>query len=420
MTSVNIVNVATQQRPVITNDKPTHIPNIDLHSAHSKTTVPISHLKQSIPLDAEVAEHLDSQIKNSQRELSNASLHSDKVRSTLPVQIAACRSLGKIGLSRKPLHEIGKLSEASLGWVNSIHRFLSDQDVRRLFPNGVPEIRTIHKLALFHDKPIRPPKRFICSTYAAFPKRRTPSIYRDALAQHRRISTRLAQFMNWIDMEALPVTPESLEILDAILDNDSLNHYSGRRRRAINWYQEFLLNNTSIEEQLATGQLDVLREEIATTLRFSEHVHFQRSLGPAFKGIDTNWRALHAYIEFSQSIHDVTQNRRVASDLIENWQTSSETFYNAARRASTVSRHIRKLEKLIKRVRMLQFDLADTTDNTSVTNNTDVRCNANNPGVYLSLARNATERLELWTNMLTSGQNNGNLTPTEVLSSLKP
>ena len=331
------------------------------------------------------------------------------VASTLPEQLAACRSLAKMGLTNVTLGKIQRYSNATVRWVQSLEEFLNSDETHHIYRNGVPRINQIHKLAIFHNKPIRPPKRFVCSGKGKHVRRRVPMIYRDALSEYRMLADLLSQFHSWIDVEALPITEDTLELLDSILDDSSLNRLSPKRRKAIQWYERMMQPSSSLAIQLANGNLEKLRSAVDSAYRFANHVHFKRTLGQDFTGLDTPWQSLHATIEFSQSIHDVIGDPHTSAQIVDQWSTQGTHFYTLARQASTLSRRLNKLDKLTRRHEKLLHP-----------HYSDDRLISTLPHNYLTQAQNAVLRLKLWIEVALAGRNIEHLTPANVLQSLKP
>ena len=338
----------------------------------------------------------------------NPLIDNQSVMSTLPEQIAACRSLAKTGLTRVPLKDIKRYSAATERWVCCLEHFLDNPDTRLFFPDGIPSTDCIAKLAIFHDKPVRPPQRFIYYANTVHVSRRAPKVYRHALAEHRRISQDLSTFMDWIDVEAMPISDEGLELLDCLLNDNTANRLSLQRRRAMAWYEPLIHSPYRFSTQLANGNLASLREVLQEAVRFKDHIHFNRSLGPDFNGIDTPWKPLHAAIEFCQSIRDVVLSAPVAAQLVQHWSRDGSRFYSHARKASVLNRRMVKLNKLVLR------------PGSGSISSRKAGKGPNNPYNYLEQAKFACNRLSLWCTVVTRGRNNAELTPADVLQSLKP
>ncbi len=314
--------------------------------------------------------------------------------------VACCHSLANAGFADTPLGMIHQHIHASRRWHHSLVDFLRDDECRRFYPNGLPSVQNLHRLAIFHNKPVRPPKRFICSVHAAHARKRTPHVFREAFSRSQSLQQKLASHAAYANISALLSTdvPTVIEHLSNACPSESARgrgpRFSVKEKLARRALDSYLHQPAS---RLSRDEIMSLSTTLAACERFEHHTHYRQMLGDLFQGVKTHWQQLNQQIGFSQSILDVMEDHVVTGDIIERWDTECEAFYQLSREAALVSRRVRKLNRLVQRIN--PCDLETET--------------------YLTQSARAIERLSLWRDIATrAAAGTTDMTPRQLLKAV--
>jgi len=313
--------------------------------------------------------------------------------------IAACRSLGMIGYADTPLDQIARVPRSVLRWIESI-RMVIDADISaRFFPAGAPSLQQIHRLATLHDKPVRPPKRFVLGTFAGHARRRTPHSFKEARATSDALRTELDAHQHWIK-PSLPMTDVTTASIRLLLSNRTVDRWSLSRLRTALELKPYLKPGNTLARAITSGNLEKLLAIVERICRFEQHAHYHRLLGPDFRGIETPWQDLAVKIGFSQALLDILQDSAVTGDIISHWDHNSESLYALARAASSASSRGRKLSRLANRL----YRVKPAT------------------GHLVACGRKSADRLALWVRLIESAEPTHHawryLTPRQVLQQM--
>lgn len=315
--------------------------------------------------------------------------------------IAACRSLGAIGYADTPMGQINRVQHSAHRWIRSVEMVTEAPEAGLLFPEGTPTLQQIHRLATLHDKPLRPPKRFVCGIYGSHAKRRTPHALREAVTISETLTEELSQHHHWVKA-TLPQTEEVVDQIGLLLDRRVTKRWSWSRYCAAREFKPYIREGQTLSRVIVSGNLQKLHGTLDRVCRFAAHEHFSRLLGPTFQGINTAWRDLAVQVGFSQSLLDIVQKPAVASHLVTHWHEHAEAIYNLSRLASAASRRGRKLSRLANRL----YTVGPTTEH------------------LLLCAGKSAERLALWVKLIQSAEPEfaayEHLTPRQLLQRLAP
>ena len=313
--------------------------------------------------------------------------------------VACCHSLAKAGFADTPLEVINQHIFAARRWHQSLVELMRDTECRRFYPEGLPSVQNLHRLAVFHNKPVRPPKRFICSVHAPHARKRAPHVFREAFSTSQILQQKLATFSSTFDISALlktdiPITLAHLTDLH-LKDGGWLNRLPVKAKLARRALAPLLHHPDQHPEQDDTARLIGILEECE---RFAHHAHYRQMLGDLFTGVTTHWQSLNQQIGFSQSVLDVLDDHTVAGDVIQHWDTECEAFYQFSRAAALVSRRVKKLTRLVHRLNPSAFDTE----------------------VFVPQSARAIERISLWRNIVTQSAQNHEMTPRMLLQTISP
>ena len=313
--------------------------------------------------------------------------------------VACCHSLAKAGFADTPLEVINQHIFAARRWHQSLVELMRDTECRRFYPKGLPSVQNLHRLAVFHNKPVRPPKRFICSVHAPHARKRAPHVFREAFSTSQIIQQKLATFSSTFDISALlrADIPTTLAHLTDLHPQDAgwLNRLPVKAKLARRALAPLLHHPDQHPEQDDTTRLIGILEECE---RFAHHAHYRQMLGDLFTGVTTHWQSLNQQIGFSQSVLDVLDDHTVAGDVIQHWNTECEAFYQFSRAAALVSRRVSKLTRLVHRLNPSAFDTE----------------------VFVPQSARAIERISLWRNIVTQSAQNHEMTPRMLLQTISP
>lgn len=304
-------------------------------------------------------------------------------------EIAACVAFGDIGFGSKSISDIRQYIIAAHRWTNGLNAFLHDNSTSVFYPAGVSSLQLIHRLATLHDKRIHPPRRFLSNAWGAHVKRRTQSIWRTAKAECDALEDRIRIHKRWIDIDSIPLNERTLAQVRQLT---AAGRMAPGRRQATVWLNRYLNKKLRTGDSVVQQGLIALQSDLESILKFRQHVLYSRSLGPAFRGLDTHWNELHKIIGYSQSLHDVLNDPEVAARIVDHWDTQAEPLYRLSRKASAVSRRIRKLTRLVQRQYLIPDD----------------------PTAFLLAARALVDRFDIWMEALAGC--NEKLTPRQILA----
>ncbi len=303
-------------------------------------------------------------------------------------QIACCDSLTRLGFGNIPLSRIGQYAGSAKLWCDHISDLTTDPSCQLFFPGGDMDIEHIYALARLHDSKTRPP----IATLPVANLDRSLTLFSQARREHRDLSTRLSTQHYWLDTNRLPLTEQTLRNLYRILQTEHSSSSWRLHRLAIRWFKPYLQPNAVFSTQLACGNVARLARIIENTLQFEQSRGYFQALGPAFRGIHSDWDRLRAQLGFYGEVRAALGNAEHAELILSRWADHEDRFFALCRRASKVRRRIHKLNNLVRR----QYNTP-----------------AESAG-YLQMARKSVSRLQIWLTTLRYTSDNGNLTPIEL------
>ncbi|MBX2825060.1 MAG: hypothetical protein KTR33_10050 [Gammaproteobacteria bacterium] len=377
-------------------DNGTPIPDDAVSEEPQAGTAPADKIRAEADL---IIAEKETQLTGSGENLSNFTDYSQP--GTRERVIAACRSLGAIGYADTPMGQINRVQNSAHRWIRSVQLVIDASEAKLMFPDGTPTLQQIHRLAILHDKPLRPPRRFVCGIHGAHAKRRTPHALREALAISHALTDELSQHHHWVKA-TLPQTEEMVDLIGLLLDRRVTKRWSWSRFCAAREFKPYIREGQSLSRVIVSGNLLKLHGTLDRVCRFAAHEHFSRLLGPSFEGINTSWRDMAVQVGFSQSLLDIVQKPAVASHLVTHWHEHAKDIYALSRLASAASRRGRKLSRLANRL----YKVGPTTEH------------------LLLCARKSAERLALWVKLIQSAEPEfsayEHLTPRQLLHRLAP
>lgn len=261
------------------------------------------------------------------------------------------RHLCHFGLSDRSLQELTKLPVKIDNWTRRIRSLLQYKPYRRLFDGqSDTPISAIQWLAEFHHKPIPVPRGYALYAHAAHAESGTPAVYRAAQRQAATFESRLNKYGDFINIAALPEARQTIHILQSHLHPASRLPFAAERRAAAQALRRAVYEPGQLHADFSRKRLHNLLTDLKQILAFSDNTLYTTKLGPAFRGLQTDWLELKQFIKFSQAIRFACPTPQYAVRLISNWEHNQADLIAASKKASAVLQELQKLSRLHKQL----------------------------------------------------------------------
>jgi len=265
----------------------------------------------------------------------------------LEPQQAHAHALCRLGLSEYTLAELEALPARIERWSNALRPLSVDSDIQTLYAgHATPSVQQLQWLASFHDKRTPEPEGFGLFAYDLHTSTRVNRIFRKARKKAYTYQKRLQALGQYIDLNELPDAVTTVSYIDKVSGKVRSLPFSAAKRKAVAALRTSLRPGYKLDDPRVRQNLTDIRALLADVIAFSERPSVCKMLGPAFKGIDTDWHQLKAYIRFSQAIRYAAASREHALQLIEQWSEQRKGFLNASGKIAPLRRSLAQLERL--------------------------------------------------------------------------
>ncbi len=149
----------------------------------------------------------------------------------------------------------------------------------------------------------------------------TPLLMRRAQHQARLIEDELEALQDYFLLDKVPAKSQLLGLIAELGSNTEHEHdyvdadYFNARRQFMEFSIEKPTNLTTEHRRLLS--------QLAKVMRFRElfvnNTEYRAALGPAYKGLRTDWALLEQMSEYARELSDVLESESVAAQILSNW-----------------------------------------------------------------------------------------------------
>lgn len=179
----------------------------------------------------------------------------------------------------------------------------------------------------------------------------TPLLFKRAKYQARLIEEELNNLKDHFHLDRVPPKHQLLQLLDElsgaegqqieVVDSD---YFHARRR-----FMELSLDKPTTLTDFHKRQLNKLVKVLRFRELFVNNSEYRLALGPAYRGLRTDWDALETNIEYVQEISKYLASESLAAQIVANWKEFNRNFIAQLDDLQLAGRNLHRLLQLCTR-----------------------------------------------------------------------
>ena len=233
------------------------------------------------------------------------------------------------GLGKVRFQDLPDLPEQIHEWIDCVEPITQSELVTSCLAadtiDAVPLMKLAGLVELFDKDPINL-EPFV---HADLAYRGTPLLFKRAKYQARLIEEELAQLREHFHLERVPPKHQLLQLLDELsgVEGNTIevvdSEYFHARRR----FMELSIEKPTTLTELHRRHLNKLVKVLRFRELFVNNSEYRLALGPAYRGLKTDWDALEGIINYAQEISTFTANEALAADILGDWRHFREVYF---------------------------------------------------------------------------------------------
>jgi len=255
------------------------------------------------------------------------------------------KKLSGAGLAGVEFQHLPTLPDNISNWIENISKAIQSDIVNRVL--AMPQISARHLIRLAGAIELidKAPLNIEQFTHADLCFSATPGLLQRARHQAVLIEDELNSLKNTFVLDKVPAKKQLLSLiielggsLDEGPDIVDAEYFNARRQ-----FMEFSIEkptNLTPEHRNLLGKL-------AKVLRFRElfvnNIEYRQALGPGYRGLRTDWKALESLVVYAQEISEVLESESIAATAMGRWVEFRATFINELDILQNAAESLRKL-----------------------------------------------------------------------------
>lgn len=291
-------------------------------------------------------------------------LHDDHHESLRPsADLGALRTftedLNQMGIGHVEFQQLTDLAERLNDWIACVEPVLESDLISRILQQRDIKAVQLMKLAgiiELLDKAPPSVDNLLCRDLAFAS---TPMLFKRARHQAKLIEDELSELQQHFHLDRLPAKTQLLQLIEElggapsadleVIDSD----YFNARRQFMNFSTDRPTTLSEDHKRLLNKLVKVLRfREL-----FVNNTEYRLALGPAYRGLKTDWRKLESALNYSQELKTVIGSESIAANALTDWQGFRQGY----------SRALSQLQAASNALRGMLTTIRPTDQNTTVT-----------------------------------------------------
>ena len=223
------------------------------------------------------------------------------------------------GLDHVEFRQLSSLPAMISKWTNCVTSGLQSKTVQKVL--ALPELssRELIRLASIIELIDKAPATIEKFAHSDLCFSNTAFLMRRAQHQARLIEDELEALQEYFVLDKVPAKPQLLSLMAALgstVEHDYVDaDYFNARRQFMEFSIEKPTNLTTEHRRLLS--------QLAKVMRFRElfvnNTEYRAALGPAYKGLRTDWTLLAQMSEYARELSEVLESETVAAQILTNW-----------------------------------------------------------------------------------------------------
>lgn len=260
------------------------------------------------------------------------STHTQHTAQTPPTTVAGLRKyaarLATEGLDHVEFGQLSALPPRIVNWTKSLSTALAGNTISKVLKLPDLSTRELIKLGSIIELIDKAPSSIDQFAHSDLCYSSSTILLRRAQHQAKLIEDELAALQVYFVLDKVPAKSQLLSLMAEL--GGSAEHepdfvgaeYFNARRQFMEFSTQKLANLTTEHKRLLS--------QLAKVLRFRElfvnNTEYRAALGPGYKGLRTDWKALINNSDYARELSDVLESEMVAAHILGNWRDFRATF----------------------------------------------------------------------------------------------
>lgn len=258
--------------------------------------------------------------------------------------------LDQHGLGKVKFQDLPELPEMIQEWIESVEPLHTSDLMTRCLQQEKIDAVPMLKLTGLVELLDKAPSQIEPLMHADLAYRGTPFLFKRAKYQARLIEEEVSQLKEHFHLDRVPPKHQLLQLLDELggVENNAIevvdsDYFHARRR-----FMELSIEKPTTLTDLHRQQLNKLVKVLRFRELFVNNSEYRLALGPAYRGLKTDWTVLEGVIEYAQEISTYIGNEAVAAQILGDWKNFRNTFMANLDQLQVAGRGLHKLLQIDK------------------------------------------------------------------------
>lgn len=236
--------------------------------------------------------------------------------------------LAQYGLGHIEFHQLPELPANINKWVAEIEPALQSSLLRETLAEHEITAMQLVKLAGIVELIDKAPDSIQSQLHPDLAYRGTHLLFKRAKYQAKLIHDELAQLQQHFHLDRIPAKAQLLQLIEElgghqdhaidVIDSD----YFNARRKFMDFSTEKPTTLSADHKRMLAKLVKVLRfREL-----FVNNCEYRLALGPAYRGLKTDWDALENVLEYAQELRQILDSAALAAIAISDWKSFRDNY----------------------------------------------------------------------------------------------
>ena len=262
--------------------------------------------------------------------------------------------LSQYGLGHVDFQLLPDLPDRINNWIADTEPVLGTELFRECMSEHEITAVQLMKLAGIVELIDKAPEHMNTLLHRDLAYRGTHLLFKRAKHQAQLIHDELAQLQRHFHLDRIPAKGQLLQLIEELggtqdratdhgIDVVDSDYFNARR--------QFMDFSTDKPTTLSVEHRKLLAK-LVKVLRFRElfvnNTEYRLALGPAYRGLKTDWDRLAQVLDYAQELRQVLGSAAIAASAIENWQAFRVAYTRSLPKLLTANTAVRGLLKIIR------------------------------------------------------------------------
>lgn len=252
------------------------------------------------------------------------------------------------GLGNTRFQDLPDLPEQIEEWCASIEPFARGELVTEVLQQQDIGAVPLLKLAGMLELLDRAPSDIESWIHPDLAYSGTPLLFKRAKYQARLIEEELGNLKDHFHLDRVPPKHQLMQLLDELSGSEGhqievvdSDYFHARRR-----FMELSMDKPTTLTDFHKRQLNKLVKVLRFRELFVNNSEYRLALGPAYRGLRTDWDELESNINYAQEISEYVCSEGIAAQILGNWAEFRNHFIASLDEFQVIGRHLHRLLQL--------------------------------------------------------------------------